>query len=817
MKILKFGGTSVGSLSALYHVEQIVRNTLSEGPCAVVVSAFSGVTNTLVAAGRLAAAGDIAYEQLLAELETRHLETISKLLLPRNQGRVTAAAKMMLNELEDLLHGAFLVREQTARTADMVLSFGERLSALIIAARLTQEGIEADAADARTFIRSSAAFGKGRIDFETTEELTKAHFAKVEGKLQVVTGFIAGTAKGETTTLGRGGSDYTASILGAALNAYLIEIWTDVDGMLTADPRIVKHAFTQPAVSYQEAMELSHFGAKVIYPPTLQPAFSKGIPIRICNTFNASAPGTIISNQTISGANPVKGISSIADIALINLQGSGLVGVAGVASTLFSELARQGISVILISQASSEHSICIAVSPDDAEPAREAIQGAFAAEISSGKMEEPAVVRNLSILAVIGENMKHTPGIAGRVFTALGRNGINCIATAQGSSELNISVVIDRPNLSKALNALHETFFTGDLKTIHLFLAGPGLIGSTLLKQISRQKDYLAQALNLRIVLAGVINSTKMLLSAEGIAPDNWQHQTAEGTVATPADLPAFIQEMISLNLPNSVLADCTASPDWVPFYSQALSASIAVVTPNKTANSGPYMRYAQLKQTARNHNTRFLYETNVGAGLPIINTLQSLINSGDRILKIEAVLSGTISYIFTGFSETKAFAETVREAQQLGYTEPDPRDDLNGRDMGRKMLILARETGLLTEPDQIDIENILPEACLKAESVHQFYEALEAENGYFEAKRQAAAKQGGVLRFIGNIENGQVSISLQTVLPDSPFYAMQGADNMIVFTTDRYLHRKLVVKGPGAGADVTAAGVFSEIIGLGR
>ncbi|MES2389510.1 MAG: bifunctional aspartate kinase/homoserine dehydrogenase I [Bacteroidota bacterium] len=813
MKILKFGGTSVGSPAAILQTEQIVRDAAAEGPCAIVVSAFSKVTNMLVSAGKRAAEGDAGWEELFRQIEQRHTEAITSLLQPRNQGRVMAAVKMMLNELEDVLHGTFLVREQTARTADMVLSFGERLSSLVIAARFSQEGIEADAADARRFIRATPPFGKARVDFEATGELTRAHFAAAKN-LQVVTGFIAGTAKGETTTLGRGGSDYTAAILGAALKASIIEIWTDVDGMLTADPNIVKNAFTQPVVSYQEAMELSHFGAKVIYPPTLQPAFSLNIPIRIANTFNPSHPGTLISERSGSGPSPVKGISSIADISLINLQGTGIVGVAGVSAALFGELARQGISVILISQASSEHSICVAVSPEDADAAADAVSAAFAHDISAGKFERPSIVRNLSVVAIIGDNMKRTPGVAGRVFTAFGNNGINVVAAAQGSSELNISVVIDRSNLSKALNALHETFFASDLKTINLFLVGPGQIGSTLLKQINRQRQYLAESLNVEIRLCGAVNSKNMLLDAEGIVTDNITDTLAAGE---KADMGQFMDRMQAMNLPNSVLADCTANTSAIPYYARALMASIAVVTPNKTANSGQFADYAALKQLARAHNTKFLYETNVGAGLPVIGTLQGLINSGDRVLKIEAVLSGTVSYIFNNFSATKRFADAVREAQALGYTEPDPRDDLNGRDMGRKMLILARETGLKTEPEDIEIENILPESALKAKTVAEFYEKLDEENAWFEQKRQEAAAKGGVLRFIGSIEGNKVGIRLETVDANSPFYAMSGADNMIVFTTDRYLERKLVVKGPGAGAEVTSAGVFSEIISLGR
>ncbi|MBX9850926.1 MAG: bifunctional aspartate kinase/homoserine dehydrogenase I, partial [Cytophagaceae bacterium] len=610
---------------------------------------------------------------------------------------------------------------------------------------------------------------------------------------------------------GRGGSDYSASIFGAALDADEIEIWTDVDGVMTADPKKVKRAFTLSGISYQEAMEMSHFGAKVIYPPTLQPAFAKKIPIWIKNTFNPEHEGTLISEKTQANDFLIKGISSIENIALINLQGSGMVGVAGVSGRLFNTLAKNNINVILITQASSEHSICFVVDPKDAYKAKDAIEEEFSVEINSGKIDKVIIHSNLSIIAIIGENMKNTRGISGKLFSSLGKNGINVIAIAQGSSELNLSVVINTADLSKALNSLHEAFFLSDVKTLNLFVVGLGLIGGTLLKQIHKTSSYLLKEKNLKINLIGISNSKKMLIDPNAISLANWKDKLEQA--GEKSKLSDFVTQMNNLNLQNTVFVDCTSSKDVIMHYEEILKSTISIVTPNKLANSGKYSDYQKLQSAATKHGVKFLYETNVGAGLPVINTLKDLKYSGDKILRIEGILSGTLSYIFNTFKGDKKFSDVVKEAKEKGYTEPDPRDDLNGMDVARKILILAREAEAELEFNDVDVENILPESCRKAKTVDAFFAELEKNNHVFAKRRDEADKKGKVLRFIAKYENKKATVSLESVDSTHPFYSLSGSDNMISFTTERYKERPLVIKGPGAGAEVTAAGVFAEII----
>jgi bifunctional aspartokinase / homoserine dehydrogenase 1 len=813
MKVLKFGGTSVGSSNTMRGVVDILLSyKKKKEEFAVVFSAMSGITNQLVEVSRRASETDPDYLQVLKEIENKHIITVKDLIEVKVQSRVIANIKMLINELEDLLHGVFLLKELSLRTQDLVLSFGERLSTTIMHEFIKQSGIQSEFLDARELIKTDNNFGSARINFRLTDRNIKEYF-KTHKAVQVITGFISSTEKNETTTLGRGGSDYTASVIGAAMNADEIEIWTDVDGVMTADPRKVKRAFTLPAISYIEAMEMSHFGAKVIYPPTLQPAFNKKIHIKIRNTFNPSFEGTLISEKTNGHDYLIKGISSIQNIALISLQGSGMVGVPGVSARLFGSLAKEHINVILITQASSEYSICFAIEPKDVSKAKKVIDEEFEVEINAKKIDEVHVENNLSIVAIIGDNMKNTPGISGKMFTAVGRNGINVRAIAQGSSELNLSIVISQNDLSKALNALHETFFLSDLKTLNLFVVGVGLIGGTLLKQIQKQSNYLLKEKSLKINVIAMGNSKKMLLDPNGINLNSWQEKLTKN--GSKMKLESFIEEMKEMNLQNSVFVDCTSSKDVILHYGEILDCSISIVTPNKLANSGLYKDYEKLQKSAFKHGVKFLYETNVGAGLPVINTLKDLKYSGDKIIKIEGILSGTLSYIFNTFKGDKKFSDVVKEAKEKGFTEPDPRDDLNGMDVARKILILAREADAQLEFNDVKVENILPEACRKAKTVDAFFVELEKNNKIFEKLRTEADKKDKVLRFIAKLEDGKATVNLQSVDSSHPFYSLSGSDNMISFTTERYKERPLVIKGPGAGAEVTAAGVFAELISI--
>lgn len=811
MKILKFGGTSVGSAESIKSVVEILlQNKKSKEDFAVVFSAMSGITNLLLEVGKKASESNDGYIQILKNIEQKHITTVKSLIDVKFQSKVIANIRMLSNELEDLLHGVFLLKELSLRTQDLVLSFGERLSSYIVFEYIKQSGISAELLDSRTVIKTDNRFGFAKVNFKATDKNIKEHFKKSKG-VQVITGFIASTDKNETTTLGRGGSDYTASIFAAALGADEIEIWTDVDGVMTADPKKVKRAFTLEGISYKEAMEMSHFGAKVIYPPTLQPAFAKKIPIWIKNTFNPGHPGTLISEKTKDNDFLIKGISSIENIALMNLQGSGMVGVPGVSARLFGTLARGGINVILITQASSEHSICFVVDPKDAAKAKESIEEEFEYEMNVGKIDRVIIHKDLSIVAIIGENMKNTPGISGKLFSSMGKNGINIIAIAQGSSELNLSVVINTGDLSKALNALHEAFFLSDVKSLNLFVTGVGLIGGTLLKQMNKTASYLLKEKNFKINVIGIANSKKMLIDANGISLNNWKDRLENS--GSKSKLPDFVEEMKSLNLQNTVFVDCTSSKDVITHYEEILKGSISIVTPNKLANSGKYSDYQKLQQAASKYGVKFLYETNVGAGLPVINTLKDLKYSGDKIIRIEGILSGTLSYIFNTFKGDKKFSDVVKEAKEKGYTEPDPRDDLNGMDVARKILILAREAQGTLEFSDVNVENILPESCRKAKTVDAFFAELEKNNSLFAKRRDDADKKGKVLRFIAKYENGKATVSLEAVDATHPFYSLSGSDNMISFTTERYKERPLVIKGPGAGAEVTAAGVFAEII----
>ncbi|TYR38371.1 bifunctional aspartate kinase/homoserine dehydrogenase I [Sphingobacterium phlebotomi] len=814
MKVLKFGGTSVGNVESVKAVLGIVKSSYDEGEKPLVVlSAMAGVTNLLM---RMAenAAERVPFDEDLKLLEERHFEVVKKLIAVKYQNPVFTRLKLMLNELEDILQGISALRELSLQSKDLIVSFGERLSNYMVSKIMEQYVEQVEFIDASHYIKTDSNFGHAHINEEVTNQLIQSLAHTHADKLLFVTGFIGSNENGRITTLGRGGSDYTAAIFGSVLRASAIEIWTDVNGMLTADPRIVKKAFSQPTLSYNEAMELSYFGAKVIYPPTMIPAFLKKIPIVIRNTFEPEFAGTVIQFESGKSVYPIKGISSIADISVINVSGSGMIGKSGFSGRLFTLLAREQINVVLITQSSSEHSITFAVHPDDATKAVQLIKTEFELELEANKLVLPTVENELSVLAIVGENMKRTPGMSGRLFHALGRNGINVRAIAQGSSELNISVIIEKENMAKALNTVHDAFFAELKKTLYVFNVGTGNIGATLFKQIHEQYDFLVENNDLEIKIAGISNSRKMLFNPEGIDLTDWR--TTLENQGEVADLSNFVERMKAMNLPNCVFIDNTASPLPSTYYIDIFKSNISVVTCNKIANSGDYKQYKSLHDTARKYGVDFFYETNVGAGLPIVRVLKDLMLSGDRIVRIEAILSGTISYIFNNFTGDASFYEVVKRAQELGYTEPDPRDDLGGIDFMRKMLILARDAGHVIEPSDVDLGAILPQACLEATSVDDFYAALLKADQYFNALKEEAESQKKVIRYIGKLEDGKVSIALEMVDENHPFYALSGSDNIISFTTERYKERPLVVKGPGAGAEVTAAGVFADLVNVG-
>ncbi len=814
MKVLKFGGTSVGSVDSIRTLMGILQREKSEnGNPVVVLSAMSGVTNLLASMADKAAAGE-DFSAYLTELESRHFDAVKALLEVPRQNPVFTKLKIFFNQIEDLLQGVSSLRELTPRTRDLVLSYGERCSTFMISKIADQYLGDAVFADASELIKTDSNFGNAKVQTEVTDLLIRGFYEENRDKLVFVTGFIGSNEEGKITTLGRGGSDYTAAIIGAALNVSAIEIWTDVNGMMTADPRIVKKAFPLNDLSYTEAMELSYFGAKVIYPPTMIPAFLKKIPIVIRNTFEPDFAGTVISHESKKSEHNIKGISSINEISVINLHGSGMVGKAGFSGRLFSLLAREQINVVLITQSSSEHSITFAVNPADALRAQTLIEHEFELELEAKKIEAPVIEEGLSVLAIVGENMKETPGISGTLFHALGRNGVNVRAIAQGSSEYNISVIVSRHDLAKALNAVHDAFYTDHKKTLNIFCLGTGNIGKTLFRQLEEHREFLKQQNGILINVIGISNTRKMIFDQGGLSLQNWESTLDDSS--EQASLESFIARMKELNLPNAVFVDNTASPYPIQKYAEVLKSTISVVTCNKIGNSSSYAQYKTFKDLAHQHGVDFFYETNVGAGLPIIRTLRDLMMSGDRVIRIEAILSGTISFIFNNFKGDVTFHDVVKLAQEKGYTEPDPRDDLSGTDFMRKMLILARDAGHALEPEDVKIGAILPKACMEAKSVDDFYAQLKANNDFFEKLKNDAESSGKVLRYIGKLEDGEASISLEMVDENHPFYMLSGSDNIISFTTDRYKERPLVVKGPGAGAEVTAAGVFADIVNVG-
>ncbi len=815
MKVLKFGGSSVGNPERIKKVIDIVIASKKKyKKIAVVFSAFQGITDSLIHMSEMAAKGNKEYLIKNKELEKRHLYAVKELISKESRKIVNKRLNAALQELTNVLNGIYLVKELSPKTLDYVMSFGERLSNYIISEAMKCHNVNAEYLDSRKVVKTDDNFGYARVNFEITNKNISDHF-KAHKKLQVITGFIASTYNNETTTIGRGGSDYTAALFGAALDVEEIEIWTDVDGVLTANPKKVKKAFPIEQMTYEEAMEMSHFGAKVIHPPTMRPALDKNIPIRIKNTFNPAFAGTLITSTNGYSKFPIKGITSVDKISLLRIQGSSMVGIPQTAKRIFNALATKNINVLLITLASSEYSLCLAILPRYTMLAKKVIEEEFRYEIKDTLIDPVVVEENLSIVAVVGENMRNQTGVAGKVFQALGKNGVNIIAIAQGSSELNISAVINQYDEAKALNAIHEAFFLSDYKSINLFVVGTGLIGRTLFKQIQNQIEFLSKELFIDLKIIAIANSRKMLFDIDGLSINDWEKRLF--AYGENTDLNDFVWRMKELNLPNSIFVDCTSSEVILTKYLEILNSSISIVTPNKKANSSKYEFYLELKHTAQKNNVKFLYETNVGAGLPVISTLQDLVTSGDRILKIEGVLSGTLSYIFNSFNGQKPFSQILKEAQEKGFTEPDPRDDLNGMDVARKLIILVRESGYKLELEDIKIENLIPEKARGKGSIDKFFEALKKYDKDFEQRRAEAEQAGKVLRYIAKYENGKSEVSLQAVGKEHPFYSLSANDNILSFKTVYYYDRPIVIQGPGAGAEVTSGGIFADIIRIGN
>lgn len=814
MKVLKFGGTSVANAQNIKLVLNIVNNKAKDEKLIVVVSAFTKVTDMLQLASRKAAAGDETYKDTLAEIEKNHLNAIKELIPVSEQSALLSHIKRIVNHLETLLDGCYLLGELSLRTSDTILSFGELLSSYIIAEALKQNLKNSNYKDSRELIKTNSYFGKAAVNFEVTNQLIFDYFASNDSQVVVMPGFIASTLEGINTTLGRGGSDYSAAIIAGALNANQLEIWTDVNGMFTANPKVVKQAQPIAFISYQEAMELSHFGAKVLYPPTIQPVLRKNIPIVIKNTFEPESDGTYISNQEMIHSNPVKGISHIDNITLITLEGSGMIGISGSSKRLFEVLSQQNINVIFITQASSEHSICIGILNSDADVAEEAINKAFENEISQNKIEPCIVEKNLCIIALVGENMKNHQGLSGRMFSTLGKNNVNIRAIAQGASERNISAVINERDVKKALNTLHENFFEENAKQLNLFVMGVGNVGEKFMEQIQQQQKFLKENLKINLRVIAISNSRKMHFDEEGIALEDWQFLLENSEVA---DQNKFIDTVKELNLRNSIFVDITANESISKTYEQYLKRNIAVVTCNKIACASEYDNYRKLKKLSQQFNAPFLFETNVGAGLPIIDTVKNLVASGDKINKIQAILSGSLNFIFNNFNENNTFHDVVKEAGAQGFTEPDPKVDLSGIDVARKILILIRESGYKMDINEINNESFMPAECLNTTTNETFFESLANHSAHFEDIYKEALSKDSRLKYVAQFENGKANVGLQFIPKDHPFYNLEGKDNIVLFFTDRYVDQPLLIKGAGAGAAVTASGIFADVIRIGN
>ncbi len=813
MQVLKFGGTSVATANNIKRVRDIVESKCRSEKLVVVVSALSGTTDNLLRCGHLAAEGNQEYHDIIHQIVKQHLDVTRELLPLNNQSSVLSFVVQQFHEVEDICNGIALLGEFSNRTRDRMVSYGELVSSQIISAYFNSVGLKNEWIDVRKWIITDSSFTKANVHFSKTKENFRSFLSNGMHDLLILPGFIASDEKGNTTTLGRGGSDYTAAIAGAAVEADAVEIWTDVSGMMTADPRIVGNARAIKKISYHEAMELSHFGARVIYPPTLQPLMDQHIPVWIRNTFSPGDEGTLIDAGMIQNGNTTRGISSMDKIALLSLEGSGMVGIPGFSKRLFEALAANQINVILITQASSEHSICVGVEELYASKAKEVIDHAFSYEIEKGSVHPLGLEKGLAIVALVGDHMKNHPGISGRMFGVLGRNGVNVRAIAQGSSERNISAVIASSDITKALNVLHEEFFEARFRQVNLYIAGTGNVGGKLLAQIARQQAFLQQHLRLQVRVIAIANSRQMVFSQDGLDVKTWKSLLDKGETM---DLNVFFDRMKKKNLRNSVFVDVTANEKVAGIYEQVFSKSISVVACNKIACSSPYAHYKKLKDLSRDFNASFLFETNVGASLPIIGTLNDLMRSGDRITRIEAVLSGTLNYVFNHYDGSKSFSAVVRQAQDEGYTEPDPRLDLSGTDVMRKIMILAREAGEMIEMEDISNTSFLPESCMQG-SVADFYQEMEKNESHFKNLFDAAEAEGKKLKFVATYENGRAHVGLKHIDPQHDFYRLYGKDNIVLFYTDRYVEQPMVVKGAGAGAEVTASGVFADIIRAAR
>ena len=807
MKVMKFGGTSVGSVDSILKVKQIVE--AAEEPVIVVVSALGGITDKLINTSQMAANGDAEYEKEYREIVNRHIEMVYT-VIPAGEGRTVLLDKVneLLSELKDIFQGIYLIKDLSSKTSATIVSYGERLSS-IIAATLIKGAVWYDS---RNFIKTEKKHAKHILDSELTTSLVKETFDEIP-QVALVPGFISTDKNsGEVTNLGRGGSDYTASIIAASLNAASLEIWTDVDGFMTADPRVISTAYTINELSYVEAMELCNFGAKVVYPPTIYPVCHKNIPILIKNTFNPEAPGTIIKQEVDSGSKAIKGISSINDTTLITVTGLGMVGVIGVNFRIFKALAQNGISVFMVSQASSENSTSIGVRNQDAALACEVLNEEFAKEIEMGEISPVVAEMNLATIAIVGENMKHTPGIAGKLFGTLGRNGISVIACAQGASETNISFVVEAKSLRKSLNVIHDSFFLSEYQVLNLFICGTGTVGGSLIEQIRCQQQKLMQERGLKLKVVGIADGHRALFTRAGIDLASYREEMEEKGI--PSSAAVLHDEIIGMNIFNSVFVDCTASAEVASLYKEFLMHNISVVAANKIAASSDYSIYSELKQIARRRGVKFLFETNVGAGLPIINTINDLINSGDKILKIEAVLSGTLNYIFNKISADIPFSRTIKMAQEERYSEPDPRIDLSGKDVIRKLVILAREAGYHIEQEDVEKNLFVPNDFFEG-SLDDFWKRVPSLDADFEARRQVLEKEHKHWRFVAKLEDGKASVGLQEVGANHPFYGLEGSNNIILLTTERYKEYPMMIQGYGAGAGVTAAGVFADIMSI--
>ncbi len=813
MNVLKFGGSSVANATTIKNVIDIVKIQSKQQPLYVVVSAMGGITDLLLQAGKEASLNNQNYKSSLKKIEDRHLEVIKNLIPVVSQSAVISKVKSELNTLESLCEGVYLLSELSSKTEAVISSFGEMLSSYIISEAAKVNDLDIVLKDARELIIKTIN-SKAAIDYKETNSRINDFANNNTHQICIFPGFVARTQDGEPTTLGRGGSDFTAAILAAAINADELQIWTDVSGMYTANPKLVKQAKPVRHISYQEAMELSHFGAKVIYPPTIHPVLEKDIPIVIKNTFEPEDPGTQITRKVDNRLRPVTGISHIDNISIISLEGSGMVGIPGFSKRLFEALFIEGINVILITQASSEHSICLAVEASEAEQAKIVLDAAFEFEISKHKLDPVKIENDVAIVALVGDNMYHHQGLSGKMFSTLGKNNVNIRAIAQGASEKNISVVIEKKDIKKALNILHERFFEVKTKQLNLFITGVGNVGSKLLEQLEQQKKYLKDKLRLKIRVVGISNSRKMYFDEEGIDLHAWEEILPKGEKANALD---FFNKAKEMNLRNSIFVDNTANPDIAKVYKHYLGESMAVVTCNKIACADEYTNYEELQDLSRKYNASFLYETNVGAGLPIIDTLNNLIASGDNIHKIQAVLSGSLNFVFNNYKDGVTFNDIVKQAQKEGYTEPDPKIDLSGVDVARKILILARESGKVMELNNIENEAFLPQESLDTNTVEDFFESLAKNEEHFKAILNEADQKNCRLKYVAQYENENAKVGLQHIPTDHPFYNLEGSDNIVLFYTDRYPKQPLIVKGAGAGADVTASGIFADIIRIGK